>query len=149
MSVILSVFQPVVKRVMRLGFLVGEAEVISGLPDKVSATTPSDGAVNQQIDLTITWARPSQAQTYDVYFGTVSESLTLVSEDQLARSYVPEGLELDGTYYFRIDSKNTYGTTAGDEVSFSTWSADDIWTDQDGNPWTDGEGNYIELGVEA
>ena len=45
--------------------------------------------------------------------------------------------------YFRIDAVNTLGTTAGDVVSFSTWAADDIWTDQDGVPWTDQDGIYI------
>ena len=48
------------------------------------------------------------------------------------------------TYYWRVDAKNTIGTTTGDVLSFSTWAEADIWTDGDGNPWTDQDGNYIE-----
>lgn len=120
------------------------AEQITGPPAQVTVISPEDSATNLQLDMAISWGRPSMAQSYDVYFGTVSGSLTLVSEGQLARTYVPEGLELDGTYIFRIDAVNSEGTTAGKEVSFSIWAAADIWTDeQTGIPWTDDDGNYI------
>lgn len=120
------------------------AEKITGPPSKVSITSPANGAVNQQLDVYMSWSKPAMAQRYDVYFGSTAGTLALASNDQTARAYVPSGLALDSTYYFRIDAVNDLGTTAGDVCSFSTWAADDIWTDeQTGIPWTDDYGNYI------
>lgn len=120
------------------------AEKITGPPAKVSTISPANGAVNQQLDVYLSWGKPSMAQRYDVYFGATVETLALVSEDQSARVYVPTGLELDSTYYFRIDSVNDLGTTTGDVVSFSTWASTDIETDEAGVPLTDERGQYLE-----
>ena len=127
------------------------AEQVTGPPAKVSGillvrsgySVAASGATNQQIDVSVQWPRPSMAQRYDVYIGASAETLVLDSEDQTARVYVPT-LALDSTYYMRVDSVNSEGTTTGDVFSFSTWSADDILTDGDGNPVTDGNGEYIE-----
>lgn len=126
-------------------------EKITGPPAKVSGillvrggySIAADGATNQQLDVSVQWPRPSMAQRYDVYIGASAETLVLDSEDQTARVYVPT-MELDSTYYMRIDSVNTEGTTQGDVFSFSTWSVDDILTDGDGTPVTDQNGDYIE-----
>lgn len=124
---------------------------ITGPPSKVSGivltrgtySVAASGATNQQLDVIVEWPRPAMAQRYDVYIGATAETIALVSDDQVARAYVPT-LELDSTYYLRIDSVNTLGTTTGDVVSFSTWSIEDILTDGDGVPVTDGNGEYIE-----
>lgn len=119
------------------------AEQITGPPAQVTTTYPTNGSTNQQLDVTITWERPSMAQSYNVYFGTESGNLTFI-DNRLARSYAPPGLALGTTYFFRIDAVNSEGTTTGTEVSFTTWNAADIWTDeQTGIPWTDDDGNYI------
>ena len=118
-------------------------EQITGPPAKVSIISPANGAVNQQLDVYLAWDKPSMARRYDVYFGDTAETLTMVSEDQTARVYVPTGLELGKAYFSRIDAVNEFGTTEGDVCSFSTWAEADIWTDGDGVPWTDGDGNYI------
>ena len=120
------------------------AEKITGPPAKVSTISPAHGAVNQQLDVYLSWAKPSMARRYDVYFGSTADTLTMVSEDQTARAYVPTGLALDSTYYFRIDAVNEFGATAGDVCSFSTWAAGDILTDENGTPITDENGEYIE-----
>ena len=119
-------------------------EQITGQPAKVSIVAPSDGAVNQQLDVYLSWAKPSMARRYDVYFGSTAGTIALVSDDQTARAYVPTGLELDSTYYFRIDAVNEFGTTTGDVCSFSTWAAVDIETDELGVPLTDERGRYLE-----
>lgn len=132
------------------GFLKRKAESITGPPVKISAATlfrgaysvSADGATNQQLDVSIQWARPSMAKWYDVYLDTVNPPVVKVSDNQAARVYVPT-LALDTTYYLRIDAANALGSTTGDVLSFSTWASEDIWTDDDGAPWTDGEGNYI------
>lgn len=134
---------------LRMGRMRGER--ITGPPVKVSAATlvrgaysvSADGSTNQQLDVSIQWARPAQARWYDVYLDTVNPPVTKVSDDQVARVYVPT-LALDTTYYLRIDAANALGSTEGDVLSFSTWSADDILTDGDGNPVTDQNGEYIE-----
>lgn len=122
------------------------AEQITGVPDKVTIVFPPDESINQQLDVVITWAKPSMAQSYDVYFYTeTGVPGTAVSEGQLARTYVPSNLALDSTYYFRIDSVNSFGTTTGDEISFSTWASTDIWTTDNGTPVTTDTGEYIEI----
>ena len=83
------------------------------------------------------------AQSYDVWIGPNAGALVQVSNDQAARSYVPT-LALDSTYYLRIDSVNTLGTTTGDVTSFSTWASADILLDENDNPITDENGEYIE-----
>lgn len=120
------------------------AEKITGPPAKVSIVSPANGAVNQQLDVYLSWAKPSMARRYDVYFGSTAGTIALVSEDQTARAYVPTGLELDSTYYFRIDSVNDLGTTTGDVFSFSTWASEDVQLDGNGDPVTDEQGNYID-----
>lgn len=120
------------------------AEKITGPPAKVAIVSPADGSVNRQLDTYLSWGKPAMARRYDVYFGETVETLALVSEDQSARVYVPTGLELDSTYYFRIDSVNDLGTTTGDVVSFSTWASTDIETDEAGVPLTDERGQYLE-----
>ena len=110
----------------------------------MSFVSPTNGAVNQQLDVYLSWGKPPMARRYDVYFGATAETLALVSEGQSARAYVPTGLALDSTYYFRIDAVNDLGTTAGDVCSFSTWAAADVLLDESGNPITDENGEYIE-----
>ena len=119
-------------------------EQITGPPAKVSAVSPTNGAVNQQLDVYLSWIKPSMARRYDVYFGSTAETIALVSAGQTARVYVPTGLELGKTYFSRIDAVNEFDTTTGDVCSFSTWAAVDILLDESGNPITDENGEYIE-----
>jgi hypothetical protein len=121
----------------------GKYEAITAAPGKVAGVVPADTATHIQLDQVISWNRPAMAQTYDVWLGATAGTLVKVSSAQAARSYVPT-LALDSTYYLRIDSTNTFGTTTGDVISFSTWYADDILTDGDGVPVTDQDGVYIE-----
>ena len=119
-------------------------EEITSPPAKVSIVSPANGAVNQQLDVYLSWAKPPMARRYDVYFGSTAGTIALVSVGQTARVYVPTGLALDSTYYFRIDSVNEFGTTTGDVCSFSTLAAADVLLDESGNPITDENGEYIE-----
>lgn len=135
-------------RLMRMG----RAETITGPPAKVSTinlvrgsySVAASGATNQQLDVSVQWARPAMAQRYDVYIGPSAESLVLVSDNQSARVYVPT-LALDSTYYMRIDAVNSLGTTTGDVFSFSTWASADIETTDAGIPVTSSDGEYVEI----
>ena len=121
----------------------GSRRQVTEAPLKAHTLVPADAAVHIQLDQVLSWSSNWQAQTYDVYLDTVTPPVTKVAADQRARSFVPT-LALGETYYWRVDAKNTIGTTTGDVLSFSTWAETDIWTDGDGNPWTDQDGNYIE-----
>ena len=121
----------------------GSRRQVTEAPLKAHTPSPADEAIHIQLDQVLSWSSNWQAQTYDVYLDTVTPPVTKVAADQRARSFVPT-LALGETYYWRVDAKNTIGTTTGDVLSFSTWAETDIWTDGDGNPWTDQDGNYIE-----
>lgn len=121
----------------------GRTEKITAPPDAVITVSPPDGAVNQQLDIALYWQRPSMAKSYRVYTGATAETLTLKST-QLARTYVPEGLELDSGLYWQVVVVNALGETVSEVFHFTTWSIDDILTDGDDVPVTDGNGDYIE-----
>lgn len=74
--------------------------------------------------LTLRWENLSKpyfgAVTYTVLLGTSPDALTPVAENLTVKSYVTSGLEVDKTYYWRVDAKNDIGTTQGTVWSFST-----------------------------
>ncbi len=105
--------------------------VVTGaeLPAPTKANTPAPTNANTSVTLdqaTITWDDGGGADTFNVYYGTDSGSLTLVSSAQAGTSFTVTGIT-DGapysylsTRYWRIDSTNNAGTTTGDEWSFIT-----------------------------
>ncbi len=90
-------------------------------PAKAINPSPADDATDVVITASLGWDDGGGATSYDVYWGTTSGALTLVSSGQAGTSWDPPGnLEYGEIYYWRIDSKNAYGTTTGDEWSFTT-----------------------------
>ena len=87
-------------------------------PAQVTGASPSDGATNQAITVDISWSAASGATSYDVYFGESSPGTS--QGNQAPTSYEPGSLSNDTTYYWRIDSVNVGGTTAGNVWSFTT-----------------------------
>ena len=68
-------------------------------------------------DADLSWTSGVDATSHDVYFGTSLPPLFIVN--QTATTLEP-GTMADGTtYYWRIDSVNGWGTTAGEEWSFT------------------------------
>ena len=60
------------------------------------------------------------AETYDVYFGTPG-NLVQIADDQVGLFIeVPNTLEYNVEYNWRIDATNEFGTTIGDVWSFTT-----------------------------
>ena len=102
-------------------------------PDKVTGPVPADGAVDVPVGQALSWDSAGGADSYDVYFGTVESDVlgatTGSSEfkgNQASLSYDPPGdLAYDTPYYWRIDSVNGAGATAGDVWTLSTESAPD------------------------
>ena len=98
-----------------------------GAPIKAENPSPSDANASVTLDqATITWDDGGNADTFDVYYGTSSGSLTRVSSAQAGTSFTVTGITDGAPYsylsirYWRIDSTNASGTTTGDEWSFTT-----------------------------
>ena len=104
-----------------------EGEVYPTSPTKAENPSPTDTNTSVTLDqATISWDDGGGADTFDVYYGTVSGSLSLVSLTQAGTSFTVTGVT-DGspytylsTRYWRINSTNVAGTTTGDEWSFTT-----------------------------
>jgi glucuronoarabinoxylan endo-1,4-beta-xylanase len=95
---------------------------------------PFDDAEDVPIDAILTWKQGGLAEKHDVYFGTDEAKVTdanrsspqgvLVSQDHSATTYTPPNfLDLDTTYYWRIDEVNAapdYTIFKGEVWSFTT-----------------------------
>ncbi|MDI6787838.1 MAG: hypothetical protein QME51_05660 [Planctomycetota bacterium] len=87
-------------------------------PPVVTSPMPPHLAIEVPLTQTLSWASALRATSYDVYFGTTSPG-TFIG-NQAVTSYTPSSLSYITTYYWRIDSKNTGGTTTGNIWSFQT-----------------------------
>ncbi|MGB2809711.1 MAG: Ig-like domain-containing protein, partial [Sedimentisphaerales bacterium] len=89
-------------------------------PGQASGPSPGDAAQDVAVDADLSWMAGSDTTLHDVYFGTDSGSLSLVSEGQSETTYDPGTLVNDETYYWRIDEVGPGGTTTGAVWSFTT-----------------------------
>ena len=85
---------------------------------KATNPQPEDGATNVRILEDLSWAAAPGATSYIVYFGTAPSPGN--DEGEQDSTTFDVALMYDTTYYWRIDSKNDGGTTAGDVWSFTT-----------------------------
>ena len=104
-----------------------------GAPTKATTPAPANAASDVTLDqATLTWVDGGGATSYNVYYGDTSGALTLVSSGQAGLSFTVTGITLGSPYayittrYWRIDSINAAGTTAGDEWSFTTIDFDQL-----------------------
>jgi len=95
-------------------------------PVQASSPTPANGAVDVPLAVTLSWQGPG-ATSYDVYFGTSQAAVLAATTaspefrgNQATRDFTPSGLATSTQYFWRIDSKNAAGTTAGQVWSFTT-----------------------------
>jgi hypothetical protein len=91
------------------------------LPGKPIFLNPGIGSVGVSIDTDLSWTDGGNAESYDIYFGTnpVPDSSEFLG-NQNSTLFDPGVLSYETTYYWRIDSKNSNGTTTGDIWSFTT-----------------------------
>jgi hypothetical protein len=91
-------------------------------PAPVAAMNPSpiDGATDQSILVDLSWENGGGATSYDVYFGTDPNALEYRG-NQTETTFVPGSLNIDTTYYWRIDARNSGGTTPGPVWRFTTF----------------------------
>lgn len=88
---------------------------------KASNPSPANGAAEVETNADLSWSAGVDAVSHDVYFGTDTGNLPLVSAEQTATTYDPGLLQLDTTYYWAIDEHNSVGgVTYGDVWSFTT-----------------------------
>ena len=91
-------------------------------PEKATTPDPADDGTGVAAAPTLTWSNGGGATSYDVYFGTESGALDSIG-NQAGTSYEPGTLDPETEYFWRIDAVNAYGTTTGDEWSFTTGTA--------------------------
>jgi hypothetical protein len=83
---------------------------------------PPDGAEFVGQDVTLSWASGLNAKVHYVYFGDNSDDVNnaTVGVPTVVTSYTPGTLELEKTYYWRVDESDGVTTFEGDVWSFTT-----------------------------
>lgn len=93
-------------------------------PAKASAPDPADQARNVTIATNLDWADAADVATYNVYWGTNPDVLSLIGNVAASQfdlqSYLGAPLALGITYYWRVDSTNATATTTGNVWRFTT-----------------------------
>lgn len=87
-------------------------------PAQVTSPNPANGIANVITTTSLAWALADRATSYDVYFGTTSPGTSRGIQN--STSYNPGVLNPGTTYYWRIDSRNSAGSTTGIVWSFTT-----------------------------
>jgi hypothetical protein len=94
---------------------------LGNLPDPASEPSPADGATGVEPGSDIEWTAGLQTDSHDVYFGTATPlGAGEFRGNQLGASYDPGPLELNTTYYWRVDEVNAEGSKRGCTWSFTT-----------------------------
>lgn len=93
----------------------------AGAPGNASAPNPPNGTTDVNTGTTLTWTAGSGAASHDVYFGTdPALGPSDFQGNQPTTSFVPGMLNVNTTYYWRVDEVNLAGTTTGAVWSFTT-----------------------------
>jgi hypothetical protein len=102
-------------------------KTMTAYPFPVEINAPISGQTNCLINQTVSWKSAALADSYDVYFGTVSVLNSSHFKKNVPRTgagtytYTPTGLAYPSIiYYWRIDSRNTTGITTGQVWNFRT-----------------------------
>lgn len=90
----------------------------SRTPVMAQTPVPTNLSINVPTNQTISWAAANGATGYRVYFGT-TPSPGLVSS-QTNTSFIPAGMSINTTFYWRVDTTNAIGTTTGTVWQFTT-----------------------------
>jgi hypothetical protein len=105
-----------------------------GPPSKATNPGPDNEETGVSINKNLSWSDGGGATSFNVYFGTDSTpDIGELKGNQTSFSYNPGTLDYSTTYYWRIDAKNSYGTTTGDVWYFTTATdtSDDPYEEND------------------
>ncbi len=87
------------------------------VPTAATDPWPADGAASTPYTFPASWT--GDATSFNVYLGTSPGSLSLV-DDTVTATLMLSDLSRNTTYYWRVDSVNSVGTTTGTLWSFTT-----------------------------
>ena len=90
----------------------------SSAPRTPVLTSPSNHARDVSLTPTLSWRRTTNADSYDVYFGTSSNPS--FARNTTGTSYRPSRLAPNTTYYWSIRAKNSDGTARSPTSRFTT-----------------------------
>jgi regulation of enolase protein 1 (concanavalin A-like superfamily) len=85
-----------------------------------SLPVPANSSILVDPNVTLSWTEGSGAVSHNVYFGTDPNNLPLASEAQTTTTYVPNILNYNTTYYWRIEEFDGTSKYLGDIWSFKT-----------------------------
>ncbi len=84
---------------------------------------PASGATDVGIDATLNWRAGREATSHKVYFGADANAVvdgTATTEVVTEHSYTPPTMNLDTSYYWKVDEVGDTGTYGGDLWTFTT-----------------------------
>ncbi|MEN6428227.1 MAG: LamG-like jellyroll fold domain-containing protein [Phycisphaerales bacterium] len=84
---------------------------------------PADGAVDVSIDATLDWRPGREATSHEVYFGADADAVaggTVTAETATDHSYTPPVMDLETTYYWKVNEVGDTGTYEGDVWTYTT-----------------------------
>lgn len=95
------------------------------VPKATINPTPSHNEIDVPYrNLTLSWENSTGimggAVYFDLYFGTSSDDMQLVSERKGAKSYLLESIEPNTTYYWQIKAENVLGESLSEIWSFTS-----------------------------
>jgi hypothetical protein len=100
------------------GTVLSMAATLAVSPERVSPVLPANGATAVPLYVDLDWTFSSGADSYDVYFGTQSNPPFV---DNVAfTTWAAPDLLPGARYYWRINTRNAAGVTAGPVWSFTT-----------------------------
>jgi hypothetical protein len=90
------------------------------LPGQAANPLPGDGTIDVPINRDLRWAAGADTVSHDFYFGDTNPPPFI--GNQSGAMYDPGVMDTNSTYYWRVDEKNSIGTTMGDIWHFTTGS---------------------------
>ncbi len=98
------------------------ARICTDCGDAACNPIPVDGAKNVPIDAILSWSKGQFADKHIVHLGTDISNIGVSEppQPQDANTFDPGGLEIDTTYYWRIDEVNDQNVQPGEVWSFTT-----------------------------
>ena len=91
----------------------------TALPEEPLLMYPADGAITFEDEMTINWAGSINSNSFKIYLGTDRNDLDLLDEVQ-GYNYSLTNLNLDETYYWKIEAINNAGSVSSETLEFKT-----------------------------